>query len=78
VHDLAEETMDDRSKSPSWIELESVLPLESSKGETNVKQITGLSGDTVQRRFPQYVTKLSPRRVGMKLRHALTIADGLK
>ena len=68
--------MDDRPKSPSWIELEAMLPLESSKGEPSVKQITGLSGDTIQRRYGEYVKKLSPRRVGMKLKHALQIADG--
>ena len=55
---------------PSWIELESVqrMPV--------VEKITSLSGDNLRRNYPEYVVKLSPRRDGMKLKHALAIADG--
>jgi hypothetical protein len=40
------------------------------------EEITTLSRDTIERRFPKYVVKLSPRRKGMKLRHILAIASG--
>jgi hypothetical protein len=55
---------------PTWLELESVKLL----GEAEV--ITTLSRYTIERRFPKYVVKLSPRRKGMKLRHILAIANG--
>jgi hypothetical protein len=55
---------------PTWLELESVKLL----GEA--EEITTLSRDTIERRFPGYVVKLSPRRKGMKLRHILAIASG--
>jgi hypothetical protein len=55
---------------PSWLELESV------KRMTIVERITSLSGDNLRRNYPQYVVKLSPRRDGMKLKHALAIANG--
>jgi hypothetical protein len=54
----------------SWIELESVRMLDEAE------QITTLSRDTIKRRYPQYVVKLSPRREGMKLKHILEIAGG--
>ena len=63
---------------PTWIELESILPLKSSKGERDAEQISGLCADTIKSRFPQYVKRLSERRLGIKLRHALEIANGLK
>src|SRR5262245_5917966 len=55
---------------PSWIELESVqrMPV--------VEKITGLSGDTIRRTYPQFVIKLSARRDGMQLKNALAIANG--
>jgi hypothetical protein len=55
---------------PSWIELESV------KRMSVVEEITSLSGDNIRRNYPEYVVKLSPRRDGMKLKHALAIANG--
>ena len=55
---------------PSWLELEAVQPLtESSK-------ITNLSPDSLKRHYPDYVVRLSDRRRGMKLKHALDIAAG--
>ena len=63
-------------KPPSWLELESIIPLELPKAERDAKRITGLSEDTIKRNFPEYVKKLSARRLGMKLRDALTIATG--
>jgi hypothetical protein len=61
---------------PGWLELESIIPLESTKGQRCAEQITGLSSDTIKRRFPKFVRRLSERRVGIKLRHALEIANG--
>jgi hypothetical protein len=55
---------------PSWIELESVQKM------SVVEEITSLSGDNLRRNYPDYVVKLSPRRDGMKLKHALAIANG--
>jgi hypothetical protein len=62
--------MDDQPEKPSWLELESVKPL------PKIEEITSLSVDTIEREYPQYVVKLSPRRKGMKLKHALEIARG--
>ena len=55
---------------PSWIELESVQKM------SVVEEITSLSGDNLRRNYSDYVVKLSPRRDGMKLKHALAIANG--
>src|SRR5215831_3736575 len=55
---------------PSWIELESV------KKMSVVEEITSLSGDNLRRNYPDLIVKLSPRRDGMKLKHALAIANG--
>jgi len=41
-----------------------------------VEEITSLSGDNLRRNYSEYVVKLSPRRDGMKLKHALAIANG--
>jgi hypothetical protein len=62
---------------PNWLDLESVIPLQTIKGGRDAKQITGLSADTIKRRYPEYVKKLSARRRGIKLRHALEIAEGV-
>jgi hypothetical protein len=43
---------------PSWLELESVL------APSKIEQITTLSWETVQRRHPDKVIELSPRRRG--------------
>jgi len=58
------------SKLPSWIELESVQKMPV------VEKITSLSSDTIRRKYGEYVVKLSARRDGMKLKHALAIANG--
>jgi len=55
---------------PSWIELESVQRM------SVVEEITSLSGDNIRRNYSEYVVKLSPRRDGMQLKHALAIANG--
>jgi hypothetical protein len=65
--------MDDK---PSWLDLESVIPLRSPSAERDVERITSLSEDTIKRRHSKRVIHLSDRRVGMKLRDALAIAEG--
>jgi hypothetical protein len=57
-------------REPTWIELESVRPL------SEVRARTSLSEDTLKREYPDYVVQLSPRRLGMKLRHVLAITRG--
>jgi hypothetical protein len=56
---------------PTWLELESIRLL-----RPDVEEITSLPPDTIMRRYPHLVVKLSARRVGMKLRNALAIANG--
>jgi hypothetical protein len=57
-------------REPTWIELESVRPL------SEARERTSLSEDTLKREYPDYVIQLSPRRLGMKLRHILGITRG--
>jgi hypothetical protein len=64
------------SDKPDWLDLESIIPLVSGKGGRDAEQITGLSADSIKRHYPQFVKQLSKRRRGIKLRHALEIADG--
>jgi hypothetical protein len=59
--------------SPTWIELESIVPLGGDESVT-VEKITNLSVDTIKRRHSKFVVPVSDRRIGMKLRHALAIA----
>jgi hypothetical protein len=59
---------------PSWLELESVIPLEAEPGVISVETVTSLSADTQRREYPDLIIQLSPRRQGMKLKHALQIA----
>jgi hypothetical protein len=56
---------------PTWLELESVRPL-----RPDVDRITSLSEDSIKLRFPQLIIRLSPRRLGMKLKNALAITNG--
>jgi hypothetical protein len=62
---------DPKSQRPSWLELESVKPMRTAS------EITDLSEDTIKRRYPKFVVQLSPRRLGMKLKHILQIAEGV-
>lgn len=61
----------DEDRPPTWLELESVRPL-----RPDVEKITSLSIDTLNRRFPDHIVKLSERRRGMKLKHVLAINNG--
>jgi hypothetical protein len=60
----------EKTDRPTWLELESVLPMPKAES------VTSLSEDTLERRYPHLIVKLSPRRKGMKLKHALAIANG--
>jgi hypothetical protein len=62
------------ARPPTWLELESVIPLEAEPGVTSVETVTTLSADTLQREYPELIVQLSPRRRGMKLKNALRIA----
>jgi hypothetical protein len=55
---------------PDWVELERVLPINEAC------RITNLSRDGLQRHHRDKIVRLSPRRVGMKLRDVLAIASG--
>jgi hypothetical protein len=63
-------TEDFGERPPSWLELESIVKM------PRVEKITSLSADNLRRNYSDYVVKLSPRRDGMKLKHALAIANG--
>jgi hypothetical protein len=52
---------------PSAFELDRILTLDE------VSDFTGLSEDGIRRHYSRLILRLSPRRVGMRLRHALTI-----
>ena len=36
---------------PSWLELESVIPLEAEPGVTSVETVTSLTAETIRRRY---------------------------
>jgi hypothetical protein len=75
--------MDLHSK-PSWLDLESIIPLEKRKrrsrrkedGKRSAEEITTLSRETIKRRYPDRIRRLSEHREGIKLRDALEIAEG--
>jgi hypothetical protein len=52
---------------PEGLELERVLPL------IEVAALTGLSQDTLKRHYAHLIRHLSPRRIGMKVRDAISI-----
>jgi hypothetical protein len=39
------------------------------------EQLSGASWDTLKRTYPDKVIQISPRRVGMRVRHALLLKD---
>jgi hypothetical protein len=57
-------------QSPSWLELERVIPL------AEVKVMTNLSRDSLKRHHGDKIVQLSPRRQGIKLRNVLAIVNG--
>jgi predicted DNA-binding transcriptional regulator AlpA len=60
----------EKSDQPTWLELERVLEL------PEVEELTSLSADSIKRHHRDKLVNLSPRRLGMKLRNALAIANG--
>jgi hypothetical protein len=72
--------MNDHEQPPSWIELESIVPLRTElPGRRDAESITGLGRDTLRRHYPQLIKRLSDRRYGMRLRDCLAIAaNGLQ
>jgi hypothetical protein len=55
------------ARGPPGLELERMLTLDETA------ELSGLSTDTLRRRYAHLIRRLSPRRVGMKLRDVLTI-----
>jgi predicted DNA-binding transcriptional regulator AlpA len=55
---------------PKWLELERVLPL------PEVIQLTSLGKNTLRRYHGDKFVRLSPRRVGMRLKDVLAITRG--
>jgi hypothetical protein len=57
---------------PSWskLELERIRPLRE------VEEMTSLDRDTLVRVYPQYLRRVSPKRLGMKFRDVLKIING--
>jgi hypothetical protein len=55
---------------PTWLELERIIPLPEAE------IVTSLGADTLRRAYPHLIVRLSPRRVGMKMRDALSITRG--
>lgn len=51
------------------LELERVISL------AETAEIAGVSEDTLRRHYPKIIRRLSPRRVGVKLRDALAIGQ---
>jgi hypothetical protein len=78
MEDAAEKV--DEQPAPTWVQLESVIPLRKYHSDDDdvitVETVTTLSPDTVERKYGDYVIRLSARRKGMKLRNALLIAAG--
>src|SRR5262245_19998374 len=54
---------------PSWIELQRVAPL------AEASRLSGLSIDTLKRRHADKIVRLSPRRLGMRVKDALLIGS---
>jgi hypothetical protein len=40
------------------------------------ERLSGLSWDTIRRRYPELILKLSPRRIGMRMINVLRLAQG--
>jgi hypothetical protein len=51
------------------LELERIAPLPEAA------RLCGLSPDTIKRRYPDKIIRLSPRRLGMRVKHALMLQE---
>jgi hypothetical protein len=58
-----------RTLSPE-LQLEKVLAMHQAA------EVTGLSTDTLERRYPHLIVRLSPRRKGIPVKHVLAITRG--
>jgi hypothetical protein len=57
------------ARGPPGLALERMLTLEE------VAELTGLSPDTLKRRYSHLIKRLSPRRVGIRVKDALSIGE---
>jgi hypothetical protein len=57
---------------PTWTKYE----LESVKSLPEIEQLTSLDRDTLVRVYPEYLIRLTQRRLGMKFRNVLKIMNG--
>lgn len=57
---------------PTWLELQRVLSLDEAARQT------GLHRDSIRKRYPQFVLRLSPHRLGIKLKHVLEIGSAIE
>jgi hypothetical protein len=65
-----------RNASPSFdINKLTAVDLESIVSLQRASEISTLSEDTWRREHPEKIIKLSPRRSGVRLKHALMLSD---
>jgi hypothetical protein len=62
----------DLNHPPSWTKYE----LESVKSLPQIEELTSLDRDTLVRVYPEYLIRVSPKRLGMKFRNVLKIMNG--
>jgi hypothetical protein len=63
---------DDDFKLSTELELERIVSLKEAEA------VSTLSSDSLKRHHPDKIVKLSPRRQGMRLKHALMLAPSPK
>ena len=52
---------------PNWLELQRITSLQEAS------HLSGMSIDTLKRRYTEKIIRLSPRRLGMRVRDALQL-----
>jgi hypothetical protein len=57
------------SDQPTWLQLDSIVSMQKAA------ELSGVSVDTLQRRHPDKIIRLSPRREGMRLCDALMLTE---
>lgn len=57
---------------PTWTKYE----LESVKSLPQIEELTSLDRDTLVRVYPEFLVRVSPKRLGMKFRNVLKIMNG--
>jgi hypothetical protein len=60
-------TLEPQATEPGWVELQRIVSMEEAA------RLSGMSIDTLKRRHAEQIIKLSPRRLGMRLRDALRL-----